>query len=172
MFFFTFSKKYKKVYKEFSFQSKMANEKTLILIKPDAMVKKLAGNIINDLYNLNLKMIGLKLVNVKRELGELHYEEHKGKPFFEELIDHITGKIHNNENVIAIVYSGENAIQKVRELTGSSNPDECEPSSLRGKYGKIHSKTNCRETVIHASDSVDSAKREIKLWFNDDELVE
>lgn len=150
----------------------MVKERTLVLIKPDAMVKRLAGNIISDLYFLDLKMIGLKLVNVKRELAEAHYEEHKDKPFFEELISHITGALHKNENVIAIVYKGENAIKKVRDIVGSSNPDECEPHHLRGKYGKIHTKTNCRETVIHASDSKASAEREIKLWFDDDELVE
>jgi len=147
-------------------------EKTLVLIKPDAMVKRLAGNIITDLYNLNLKMIGLKLVNVQRELAEQHYSEHKEKPFFEELIKHITGKLHNNENVIAIVYSGKNAIQKVRDAVGKTNPDECKPYHIRGKYGKIHTKTNCHETVIHASDSKESAEREIKLWFDEGELVE
>lgn len=146
-------------------------ERTLVLIKPDAMIKRLAGNIITDLYNLNLKMIGLKLVNVQRELAEQHYEEHKEKPFFQELIQHITGELHNNENVIAIVYQGENAISKVRDAVGKTNPDECEPHHIRGKYGKIHTKTNCHETVIHASDSKESAEREIKLWFDDDELV-
>jgi len=69
-------------------------EKTLVLIKPDAMVKQLAGNIISELYSLDLKMIGLKLVNVKREFAELHYDEHKGKPFFKGLIQHITGELH------------------------------------------------------------------------------
>lgn len=147
-------------------------ERTLVLIKPDAMVKRLAGNIINDLYNLNLKMVGLKLVNVQQELAEQHYEEHKGKPFFKDLIEHITGKLHNNENVIAIVYQGENAIQKVREAIGKTNPDDCEPHHLRGKYGKIHTKTNCHETVLHASDSLESAEKEVKLWFNKEELVE
>ena len=146
-------------------------ERTLVLIKPDAMVKRLAGNIINDLYYLNLKMIGLKLVNVKRELAEKHYYEHKEKPFFEELVKHITGELHNNENVIAIVYEGENAVQKVRDAIGKTNPDECEPYNIRGKYGKINTKTNCHETVIHASDSKISAEREIKLWFDDDELI-
>jgi nucleoside-diphosphate kinase len=149
----------------------MTHEKTLVLIKPDAMAKHLAGNIINDLYYLNLKMTGLKLVNVKRELAEQHYIEHKGKPFFEHLIQHITGVLHCDENVIAIVYEGENAIQKIRDAVGKSNPDESSPSSIRGKYGKIHSKTNCFETVIHASDSIQSAEREIKLWFDDDELI-
>jgi nucleoside-diphosphate kinase len=147
-------------------------EKTLVLIKPDAMAKCLAGNIISDLYNLKLKMIGLKLVNVKRELAEQHYKEHKGKPFFEDLIKHLTGELHNHENVIAIIYQGENAIKKIREAVGATNPDDACPYSIRGKYGKIHTKTKCHETVIHASDSKESAEREIKLWFDEDELIE
>ena len=147
-------------------------EKTLVLIKPDAMVKHLAGNIINDLYNLDLKMIGLKLVNVQRELAEQHYSEHKGKRFFEKLIKHIIGKLHNQENVIAIVYQGENAIQKVRDFAGKKNPEEAEFNTIRGKYGRLHSKTDCFENVIHASDSKESAEREIKLWFEKKELVE
>ncbi|MCK9568283.1 nucleoside-diphosphate kinase [Candidatus Pacearchaeota archaeon] len=146
-------------------------ERTLVLIKPDAMAKHLAGNIITDLYTLNLKMIALKLSNVKRELAEMHYSEHKGKPFFEDLIKHLTGELHNQEKVIAIIYEGENAVKKVRDAIGKTNPDECEPWSIRGKYGKINTKTNCHETVIHASDSVTSADREIKLWFDDDEIV-
>ena len=146
-------------------------ERTLVLIKPDAMVKQLAGNIISELYSLNLKMIGLKLVNVKKELAEMHYKEHKEKPFFEELIKHITGELHNNENVIAIVYVGKNAIQKVRDLVGETHPDKASPISIRGKYGKIHTETNCHETVIHASDSKKSAEKEIKLWFDEEELV-
>jgi nucleoside-diphosphate kinase len=147
-------------------------QRTLVLIKPDAMVKKLAGNIITELYYLNLKMIGLKLVNVKKEVAEKHYEEHKGKHFYDDLIKHITGELHNNENVIAIVYEGDNAIKKIREFIGKTNPDEAEPWTIRGKYGKIHTKTNCHETVLHASDSPESAEREINLWFNKDELIE
>ena len=146
-------------------------ERTLVLIKPDAMVKKLAGNIISELYSLDLKMIGLKLVNVKRELAEMHYKEHESKPFFEELIKHITGELHDNENVIAIVYRGKDAIKKVRNLTGETHPDKAKPNTLRGKYGKINSETNCHETVIHASDSKESAEKEIQLWFNKNELI-
>ena len=147
-------------------------ERTLVLIKPDAMAKRLAGNIITDLYSLNLKMIALKLSNVKRELAEMHYSEHKGKPFYDQLIKHLTGELHNHEKVIAIIYEGENAVKKIREAIGKTNPDESDPWTIRGKYGKINTKTNCQETVIHASDSVESAKREIALWFEDDEIVE
>jgi nucleoside-diphosphate kinase len=146
-------------------------EKTLVLIKPDAMVKRLAGDIIRELYSTNLKMIGLKLINVKRELAEKHYEEHKGKTFYNKLVKHILGELHNNENVIAIVYEGKNAIEKIRKIVGKTHPEEAEPWSIRGKYGRIHTKTDCFENVIHASDSLKSAEREIKLWFNKDELI-
>jgi len=149
-------------------------ERTLVLIKPDAMVKSLAGNIISELYNLNLKMIGLKLVNVQKELAEQHYfeiKEKRGQEIFDKLIKHITGELHNNENVIAIVYKGKDAIQKVRNLAGKTNPEEAEPNTIRGKYGRIHSKTDCYENLIHASDSKESAEKEIALWFEDSELV-
>ena len=150
-------------------------EKTLVLIKPDAMAKHLAGNVITDLYNLNLKMIGLKLVNVQKELAEQHYSdipEKHGKEVFEKLIKHITGKLHNNENVIAIVYKGENAVQKIRDAAGNTHPEEADFCTIRGKYGRVNSKTDCFENIIHASDSPENAEKEIKLWFDKDELVE
>jgi len=149
-------------------------ERTLVLIKPDAMVKHLAGNIISDIYSLNLKIIGLKLVNVQKELAEKHYSEHKekhGKDVFNKLIKHITGELHNNENVIALVYEGKNAIQKIRDIAGKTNPEEAEPNTIRGKYGRIHSKTDCYENLIHASDSKKSAEKEIALWFDENELI-
>ncbi len=147
-------------------------ERCLVLIKPDAVVKRLTGNIISELDRLRLKMIGLKLVNVKRELAEQHYSEHAEKPFFEDLIKHITGDLHNQENVVAIVYKGENAIEKIRSVAGKTNPEEAEPHTIRGKYGRIHSGTGCFENVLHASDSKESSEREIALWFNEDELIE
>lgn len=147
-------------------------EKTLVLIKPDAMVKRLAGTVITDLYNLNLKMIGLKLVNVQKELAEQHYSEHKDKPFFKKLVSHITGKLHNNENVIAIAYKGKDAVQKIRDAAGKTHPEEADSTTIRGKYGRWHSKTDCFENVIHASDSPENGEKEIKLWFDENELVE
>lgn len=146
-------------------------EKTLVLIKPDAMVKCLAGNIITDLYPLNLKIIGLKIVNVQKELAEKHYEEHKEKPFFEKLVKHLTGEFHNNENVIAIIYEGEDAIKKIRNLVGEKHPEKANSKSLRGKYGRWHSETDCFENVIHASDSQESAKNEIALWLKPEEIL-
>ena len=150
-------------------------ERTLVLIKPDAMVKCLAGNIISDLYNLKLKMIGLKLVNVRRELAEKHYDklkQEKGEKIFEDVIRYITGEYHNNENVIAIVYRGENAVSEVRKAIGATNPEKAHPSTIRGKYGRIIAEKNLFETVIHASDSPESAEKEIALWFKKNELIE
>ncbi|MFZ1970757.1 MAG: nucleoside-diphosphate kinase [Candidatus Nanoarchaeia archaeon] len=147
-------------------------EKTLVLVKPDAFAKGLAGNIISELDRLNLKMIGLKVISVKKELAEEHYKEHKGKPFFDKLVSHLTGKLHNGANVVAIVYLGENAIQKIREFAGSTDPEKADFKSLRGKYGRINSKNDCFENVIHSSDSPESAKKEIALWFKQDELIE
>lgn len=147
-------------------------ERTLVLIKPDAMNRGLAGEVISDLNRLRLRMIGLKLVDVKRELAEQHYSEHREKPFYDELIRHIMGELHNHEKVIAIVYQGENAVAKVRELAGETHPEEACPFSLRGKYGRIRSGTCYMENIVHASDSPESAQREINLWFDDQELVE
>jgi len=150
----------------------MTNQKTLVLIKPDAMVKCLAGHVISDLYETKLKIIGLKIVNVKKELAEAHYAEHKGKPFFEKLIKHITGEFHDNENVIAIVYQGENAIEKIRKIAGATHPEQADYKTIRGKYGRHQSQTDCFENVIHASDSQKSAEKEIALWFKPEELIE
>lgn len=150
----------------------MSNEKVLVLIKPDAMAKHLAGIVIHDLYRLNLKMIGLKLVSVKKHLAEKHYEIHKEKPFYSDLLKYLMGEFHNVSSIIAIAYSGEDAINKLREYTGKTNPDEAEILTLRGKYGKINSKTNNFENVIHASDSPENGEKEISIWFSKDELVE
>lgn len=146
-------------------------ERTLVLIKPDAVSKCLAGHVITDLYHTGLEMIGLKLVNVQRELAENHYAEHKGKPFYEKLVKHITGELHGNANVVAIVYEGENAVQRIRDIAGKTHPEEADPRTIRGKYGRWHSKTDCFENIIHASDSNESAEREIALWFKKEELT-
>ncbi|MBU2612359.1 MAG: nucleoside-diphosphate kinase [Nanoarchaeota archaeon] len=146
-------------------------ERTLVLIKPDAMVKGLAGEVISELDRTNLKMVGIKLVNVKKEFAENHYEEHREKPFFDKLVKHLTGEFHKNVNVIAIVYEGEDAISRIREKSGKTFPDDADFCSLRGKYGRHNTKTDCVENVIHASDSPESAKREISMWFSEEELI-
>jgi len=147
-------------------------EKVLVLIKPDAMAKQLAGIIIHDISQLNLKMIGLKLVSVKKHIAEKHYEAHKEKPFYPDLLKYILGEFHNVKSIIAIAYEGENAIERLRTYAGKTNPDDAEPSTLRGRYGKINSKTKNWDNIMHISDSLENAEKEISIWFDEDELVE
>jgi len=160
----------------------MVEEKTLVLIKPDGVVKDLVGNILTELTETKLKIVGAKVVKVKRELAEKHYSDlkdslikkfgnEKGNEVFESTLEYIQGKYHT-DRVFAFVYKGEDAVKKVRELAGETNPEKASPISIRGKYGRIHSQTKVFENVIHCSDSPENAKREIDLWFKKDEVVE
>jgi nucleoside-diphosphate kinase len=152
--------------------SNTKNERVLVLIKPDAMARKLFGIVLYDLAHLDIKMIGLKLVSVKKHLAEKHYEIHKEKPFYQDLLKYIMGEFHNVNSIIAIAYQGEDAIKKLRDYAGKTNPDDADPSTLRGKYGKVNSKTKNFDNVMHISDSPENGEKEISIWFDDDELVE
>jgi len=147
----------------------MAVEQSLVLIKPDGLVKSLTGNIISKLSETELKIVGAKIVQVTRELAEEHYQHLREEKFFDELIKYIMGEYHT-KRVLAMVYHGENAIKLVRKITGETNPEKAEPISIRGKYGRITT-TGVFENVVHASENTKEAEREIKLWFRPDELV-
>ncbi|VVB82085.1 Nucleoside diphosphate kinase [uncultured archaeon] len=160
----------------------MSEEKTLVLIKPDGLVKSITGNIITTLSETKLKIVAAKVVKVSRKLAEKHYFDlkqrliekmgkEKGEEIFENNLDYIQGKFHT-DRVLALVYKGENAVKRIRELAGETNPEKANPVSIRGKYGRINSETKVFENVIHCSDSVDNANREIDLWFKKDEVVE
>ncbi len=157
-------------------------EQTLVLIKPDGLIKSLTGNIITTLSETKLKIVGAKVINVSRELAEKHYSnlkekmiakhgEKKGLQIFENTLEYIQGKFHTSR-VLALVYQGEGAVKKVRELAGETNPEKASPISIRGKYGRIHSETQVLENVIHCSENPEEAKKEIALWFKPEELVE
>ncbi|HQQ51808.1 MAG TPA: nucleoside-diphosphate kinase [Spirochaetota bacterium] len=148
----------------------MAVEQTLIIIEPDGLVKSLTGNILTRLSDAKLKIVGAKALKVSRELAEKHYEHLKGKPFFEELIQYIMGELHKTNRVVAFVYEGDNAIQKVRDIVGDTNPENANPVTIRGAYGRITT-SGVFENVVHASSSPEDAEKEIKLWFEPDELV-
>jgi len=147
----------------------MVVEQSLILIKPDGLVKSLTGNIITKLSETELKIVGAKIVEVTRELAEEHYQHLKEEKFFDELIRYIMGEYHT-KRVLALVYEGENAISKVRRIVGETNPEKAEPISIRGKYGRITS-AGVFENVVHASETFPEAEREIKLWFRPHEIV-
>jgi len=148
----------------------MPNTKTLVLIKPDGLSKSLTGNILTRFSETRLEIIAARMVRVSRELAEKHYEVHKDKPFYPELIDYIMGKLHKRHKVMALIYYGENAIEKIRTICGNTNPEKAEPESIRGQYGRILT-SGVFENVVHTSDSAASAVREIKLWFEPDEVI-
>jgi len=154
-------------------EGKVPVQQTLVLIKPDGLKKSLTGNILTKLSEAKLVIIGAKVVRVSRTLAEQHYQHLKEKPFFEELIRYIQGKLHGEpyNRVLAFVYRGEEAIARVRKIAGATNPEEADPVSIRGAYGRITTK-GIYENVIHCSSDESEAEREIKLWFRPDELVE
>ena len=130
-------------------------QETLVLIKPDAVKRQLSGEILSRYERKGLVIKALKLLQVPRELAEEHYAEHKEKPFFGELVDFIT-----SGPVLAFVLAGKNAVTSVRTINGATNPVDATPGSIRGDYA-----LTMDSNVVHASDSVDSATREIHLWF-------
>ncbi|MFA6636615.1 MAG: nucleoside-diphosphate kinase [Candidatus Omnitrophota bacterium] len=145
------------------------NNQTLILIKPDGLKKSLTGNILTRLSETKLEIVGAKMVKVSRDLAVEHYKALQGQPFFEELIKYIMGEYHKKK-VMALVYWGEGAIRKVRELCGKTNPEEADSVSIRGSFGRITTK-GVYENVIHASANEEDAEREIKLWFAPNEIL-
>ena len=145
-------------------------QQALVLIKPDGMIKGLAGYVIAELSDTGLKMVGAKVVTVTKELAEEHYQHLREKAFFKELIHYIMGSLHE-KNILALVYQGENCVEQIRNAIGATNPESAHPTSIRGKFGRITTK-GVFENVVHASENDREAEREIKLWFRPDELAE
>ncbi|HCW73482.1 MAG TPA: nucleoside-diphosphate kinase [Clostridiaceae bacterium] len=130
-------------------------EKTLVLIKPDAVERNLIGKIISMYEEKGLKVTALKMVHADAELSHRHYEEHAGRPYFERLMTYIT-----RSPLVAMVLTGENAISLVREINGKTNPPEAAEGTVRALYG-IDNTLNS----VHASDSIENAEHEISIWF-------
>ena len=139
----------------------MAVERTLVLIKPDAVRRKLAGEILARFERRGLELRDARLVQVDRELAERHYAEHAEKPFFGELVQFIT-----SGPTLALVVEGEGAIATLRTTIGATNPADAQPGSIRGDLALA-----MPDNLVHGSDSPESAEREIGLWFSADELV-
>lgn len=130
-------------------------ERTLILIKPDAFGRGLTGKILARFERKGLKIAALKLMSADREIAIEHYKEHLGEPFYDRLINFL-----GSGPLVALVLEGPNAIAAARQLIGATDPVEAEPASIRGTYG-----TEMRFNLVHGSDSVESAEREIGIWF-------
>ncbi len=148
----------------------MANEATLILIKPDGLKKSLTGNILTRLSETKLEIVAAKMVRVSHELAAEHYEHLKDKPFFEDVLKYLMGEFHDRRKVMALIYWGEGASAKCRALAGATNPEEADSVSIRGSYGRITTR-GVYENVIHVSANSTDAQREIKLWFEPDEII-
>lgn len=136
-------------------------EKTFIMVKPDGVQRGLVGEIVNRFEQKGFVLVGAKLMQISNSLAEEHYGEHKERPFFGELVDFIT-----SGPVFAMVWEGEEVIKAARNMIGATNPLEATPGSIRGDYAVTVGKN-----IIHGSDSVDSANREINLFFNEEELL-
>ncbi|MCR5763315.1 MAG: nucleoside-diphosphate kinase [Treponema sp.] len=132
------------------------------MLKPGVLHRRLVGEVIGRLEKKGLKLVGLKMMKISTELAENHYGEHKGKPFYQDLVDYIT-----SGPVIAMVWEGDDCVTLIRRLTGSTSPAEAAPGTIRGDFC-MHTQHN----VIHASDSAESAEREISLFFKPEELFE
>lgn len=137
-------------------------ERTFVMIKPDAMARGLVGEIISRFEKKGLKMVAAKLLKMDENMASKHYSEHIGKPFYESLVRFIT-----SGPVLAMVWEGENAIKAVRKIVGKTDPHEAGPGTIRGDMAAI-----TRMNLVHASDSPESAIREISLFFRDYEIIE
>ena len=137
-------------------------ERSLVLIKPDAVQRGLIGEITTRLEKEGLKLIAMKMIHMNRELAERHYAVHKGKPFFEDLIAFIT-----SSPVIAIVIQGDNVVEIIRHTMGETNPAKSAPGTIRGDLA-----LTMKHNLIHGSDSPENAATEIELFFSKDEVYD
>lgn len=136
-------------------------EKTFLMVKPDGVQRNIIGDIVSRFEQKGYKLVAAKLMMVTEDLAKEHYAEHKDKPFFGELVDFIT-----SGPVFAMIWEGENVITTARTMMGATNPQEAGPGTIRGDYGVTVGKN-----IIHGSDSPESAKREISLFFKEDEIL-
>jgi len=150
----------------------MPMEQTLILIKPDGAHRRLTGLTIDRLDASGLEMVAAKMVSISEKLAREHYKSLSDKPFFENLIKYIRGEFHGikDHRVLAMVYRGEGAIKKVREVAGATNPEVASPGTIRGSFGRVTTAGQF-ENVIHASSDPADAAREVALWFKKDEIL-
>jgi nucleoside-diphosphate kinase len=136
-------------------EEKSKIERTFVAIKPDGTKRKLVNKVIEKFENLNFDLKGLKLMTVTRELAEKHYGEHKGKPFFDGLVDYII-----SGPIVAMAWEGNSIIEITRKVVGATDPVKAAPGTIRGDFA-----ISIAENIIHASDSPESSKRELELFF-------
>ncbi len=136
-------------------------ERTFVMVKPDGVQRNIIGEVIRRFEAKGFTLVGLKMLNVSRELAEKHYAVHKERPFFGSLVDFIT-----SGPVVATVWQGDGVVASARKIIGATNPLSAEPGTIRGDFG-----VNIGRNLIHGSDAIETAQTEIALWFSNDELT-
>jgi len=139
----------------------MKKERTFVMIKPDAVQRRLIGDVIRRFEKKGIKIVAMKFMSVDKKLAEKHYGIHKGKPFFEPTVKYIT-----SSPVVAMVLEGINVIETVRKMMGKTDPQNAEMGTIRGDYGQFIGRN-----IIHGSDSKETAEFEINLWFKPEEIT-
>lgn len=137
-------------------------ERSLVLIKPDAMQRELAGTIISRLEKVGVKLVAIKMLHMDKALAQRHYDIHKDKPFFDNLVNYIT-----SGPIIAIVFEGDKAIEVLRKTMGATDPAKAEAGTIRGDFG-----LNIEHNSVHGSDSTETAVKEIRLFFSEDDIFD
>lgn len=135
-------------------------ERALVLIKPDAIQRGLAGTIIASLEQLGIKLVAIKMLHLDKALAQEHYAIHKDKPFFNDLVNYIS-----SAPIIAIIFEGEKAVAVIRKTMGATDPSQAESGTIRGDFG-----VDIGRNSVHSSDSVATAEMEIRLFFAEDEI--
>ncbi len=136
-------------------------ERTLVLIKPDAVARNLTGTLISQLEKTGLKLVALKMLHPDKELARRHYAVHRDKPFFDRLVDYIT-----SGPIVAMVFEGEGAVETVRKAMGATDPAKAAAGTIRADFG-----LDIERNTVHGSDSVRTAEEEIRLYFGDSDIV-
>ena len=137
-------------------------ERSLVLVKPDAMQRGLAGVIISRLEKRGLKIVAMKMLQMDKTLAQRHYAIHKDKPFFNDLVEFIT-----SSPIIAAVFEGEKAVEAIRQTMGATDPTKASAGSIRGDFG-----LNVQQNLVHGSDSAENAEKEISLFFSPEEILD
>jgi nucleoside-diphosphate kinase len=137
-------------------------ERSLVLIKPDAIQRGLAGEIISRLEKKGLKIVAMKMMHMDKNLAQRHYAIHKGKAFFDDLVNFIT-----SSPIIAIVFQGKNAVEIIRQIMGDTDPAKAGNGTIRGDFG-----IDIGHNLVHGSDSLENASKEIELFFSAEEIVD
>ena len=148
----------------------MKSTSALVLIKPDGMQKAIAGEVISLFLTGDLKLTGMKLVQVSLKQAQSHYGHLKNEFFFKDIVNYLMGRLHGGNPVVAMVFTGPGAVARCRAIAGATNPEEADPRSVRGKFGRVTTK-GIFENLVHVSSDDNEARREIALWFKKNELL-